>query len=462
MINPDAIAAIATAEGAAGVAIVRISGPDAWQIADRVVRCTGTRLSTRQAGRFFHAQFTDALGGEIIDDGIVLLFSAPASFTGEDVVELQGHGGKTASLAVLRAVLTAGARLAEPGEFTRRAFLNGRMDLTQAEAVMDLVHARSERAAQAARAQLAGNLGREVTANYTEVTEVCADVEAQLDFEAGELPAHIRGEAEAKLDHVRVKVAELLATVREGHLLRDGALVVIGGCPNAGKSSLLNALLGTSRAIVSAHAGTTRDTIEETLVLDGIPLRLMDTAGLRDAESSIEQEGVARAYQALQQADLIVYVIDASRPLSAQLPTFPPTTTNLIVVLNKTDLPVLPTESEVKAAFLCNGSLPAKVLKLSLKTGDGLEALKFALVDQLGVERQTSVHPIVTERHRAELVLADQALVRARAWLCGDDSSLVLAANELRRAAEALGRIIGHSYTNDLLDQVFSRFCVGK
>jgi tRNA modification GTPase len=456
----DTIAAIATAEGPGGVAVVRISGPAAWRTAERVVRHKGPRLTERDAGQFFHAQFADVASGETVDDGLVLLFRAPASFTGEDVVELQGHGGPTPSRAVLRTVLAAGARLAEPGEFTRRAFLNGRLELTQAEAVMDLVHARSERAAQAARAQLAGVLGKEVDSLYQETTALCADVEAQLDFEAGELPLRVRGETEARLDRLRIEVARLLATNREGHLLRAGALVVIAGCPNAGKSSLLNTLLGKDRAIVSPIAGTTRDMIEEGVVLDGIPLRLMDTAGLRETNSLVEQEGVARAHHALEQADLVIYLIDSSRPIDEQHPrlfakiqTHDPS--RIMFVLNKIDLPL-----QVDSAALAQ--LP-DVLRISLRTGAGLPEFKAALVKHLGVERQAPVHPTVTERHSAELVQADQTLARGRELLSGDDDAhLVLVAGELRRASEALGRIIGRSYTHDLLDLIFSKFCMGK
>ena len=455
----DTIAAIATAEGPAGVAVVRISGPAAWHVAERVVRHPGRGLGEQVAGHFFHAQVADPVSGEIVDDGLVLPFRAPASFTGEDVVELQVHGGLAPPRAVLRAVLAAGARLAEPGEFTRRAFLNGRMDLTQAEAVMDLVHARSERAAQAARAQLEGNLGRTVDALYRDTTALCADVEAQLDFEAGELPARVRGEAEARLDRLRLDVARLLATHREGHLLRTGALVVIGGCPNAGKSSLLNALVGKNRAIVSAIAGTTRDMIEEGVVLDGIPLRLMDTAGLRETTSQVEQEGVARAHHALEQADLVIYLIDASRALSEQHPRlfakiYSENKSRIVFVLNKMDLP-----SRIDPKDL--SKLP-EIYKLSLLTGAGLPELKAALVKHLGVERQAPAHPTVTERHYAELMQADHALAKGRTLLSGDDTRLVLAAGELRRAAEALGRIIGRCYTNDLLDLIFARFCLGK
>lgn len=462
----DTIAAIATAEGPAGVAVVRISGPAAWQVAERVVQKPGVRLTERPAGQFFHASFADAKGGGLVDDGLVLLFRAPASFTGEDVVELQGHGGPACSRAVLRAILAAGARLAAPGEFTRRAFLHGRLDLTQAEAVMDLVQARSERSAAAARAQLAGNLGKEVEACYAEVTALSADVAAQLDFEEGELPARVHGEAEARLDNTRRRVAQLLATSREGRMLRDGALVVIGGCPNAGKSSLLNALLGTGRAIVSPYAGTTRDTIEEGLVLDGIPLRLVDTAGLCETTCLVEQEGVTRAQQALNQADLILYLIDASRPLAGQQPALLSAVARdfaqTIVVINKIDLPAAVQAEELTGTLQATGCCVSPIMRLSLKTGAGLQELKASLMEKLGVERQAPVHATVAERHGGELLLADQALGKARELLVLQNDSLILAAGELRLAAEALGRITGRNYTCDLLDQIFARFCLGK
>ena len=464
----DTIAAIATADGAAGVAIVRISGPESWVIAERVVRCSGPCLTSRAAGQFFVAGFADFVSGEMVDRGLVLLFRAPASFTGEDVVELQGHGGSMASRAVLRAVLSAGARLAEPGEFTRRAFLHGRLDLTQAEAIMDLVHARSERAARAARAQLAGSLGREIEGCYADVTALCADVEAQLDFEADELPVRVRRSSGAQLERIRARLAHLLATRREGQLLRDGALVVIGGCPNSGKSSLLNALLASNRAIVSSEAGTTRDTIEEGVVLCGIPVRLMDTAGLRDTDAVIEQEGVVRAHRALQEADLVIYLIDSSRPLTLQHPhlfsrAMAQSRAIILPVLNKCDLPGRTSPDEVCAELTRDGiQMEIPAVMISVTTGTGLAELKSALMQQLGVERQAPIHATVTERHGAELLLTDQALCRACTWLTDDDSKLVLAAGELRQAAEALGRIIGRTYTPDLLEQIFARFCVGK
>jgi tRNA modification GTPase len=464
----DTIAAIATAEGPAGLAVVRISGPEAWLVAGRVARVDGAPLSGRAAGTFVRAAFVDPGSNSAIDDGVVLLFRAPASYTGEDVVELQGHGGPVLPRAVLRAVLGAGARMAGPGEFTRRAFLNGRIDLAQAEAVMDLVRAQSDRAAQAARAQLAGGVSREVDACCEELLTVRADVAAQLDFEEGALSGEIRDDARARVARLGEAVGRLLATQREGQLLRQGALVVIGGCPNAGKSSLLNALLKSDRAIVSTYPGTTRDVLEESVVLQGIPLRVMDTAGLREAEHPVEQEGVARAHRALQAADLVIYVVDASRPLSGQHPhllaqALGQAGAPLLVALNKNDLPQCVTDDEVRQALRSAGVAATEpFLSLCARNGDGLAALQQAIVARLGVDLHAPAHAAVSERHAAELVQAREALTRARECLAQGDARLVLAAGELDAAAAALGRITGRVRTDELLDAVFSRFCVGK
>jgi len=367
--------------------------------------------------------------------------------------------------AVLRVVLAAGARLANPGEFTRRAFLNGRIDLTQAEAVMDLVQARTERAAQVARAQLAGALGAACAACYEEVAGLCAEVEARLDFESDELPQRVKQEELKRVAGVREKLAGLLSTWRESQLLRSGALVVIGGCPNAGKSSLLNALLGWNRAIVSSSPGTTRDTIEESLELNGIQLRLVDTAGLRDVSCPVEQEGVRRAGSALAQADLMIYLLDGSRPLAEQHPqlfekVFGTDTSRVIVALNKTDLP-----RQLTTAAALQGlrhMRPTRIIELSALTGQGLAELRQAMVEKLGLEQQAPTQPSVSERHRDELRLADQALDTAQKLLGQDDQQLVLAAIKLKDAAEALGRITGNHYSLELLDRIFARFCLGK
>ncbi len=450
----DTIAALATAPGAAGVAIVRLSGRSAWQVAARVAPSI-TSLSA-VVGRFRHTTFHHPVSGERLDDGLLLVFRAPHSFTGEDVVELQGHGGQMAARRLLDAALAAGARLAAPGEFSRRAFLNGRLDLTQAEALLDLITARTDRAANTARAQLEGRLGSAIDQIYREVLAIAADVEALLDFDEEEIPADFQQTAASRLHAPRQQIDSLVATWHTGHLLRSGALVVISGRPNAGKSSLLNALLGSQRAIVSSTPGTTRDSIEEGFVLHGIPLRLVDTAGLRSTADEVEAEGVARARALVTQADFNLHLIDASIPLCdetlAQLQRLPPA--GCLVLLNKSDLP-----SCIDTSRLAGYDY----LHLSLRNGTGLRELQERLSERLQLESSAPVGLEVSQRHHCELMQTATALTAAHSLLQQQaGEALVLAAQELRTATQALGRITGRVWSDDLLDTIFSRFCVGK
>ena len=353
--HEDTIAAIATAQGGAGIAIIRISGPQSWEVGAKVA---GVPVWPREAaGTFRRATFhSSTADGKtvVMDDGIVLLFAAPRSYTGEDVVELQCHGGRLQARQVLEAALAAGARPAEPGEFTRRAFLAGRIDLARAEAVMDFISARTERAAAAARMQMEGRLSRTVDALFDGLVEVHSDIEHLLDFDEGEVPDDFADEAAAALGRLRDGLAALEATWHEGHLLREGALVVISGRPNAGKSSLMNALLGRDRAIVSPTPGTTRDSIEESFDADGIPVRLVDTAGLRDTPSGdIEAEGIARTERLVNDADLVLRVIDASTPTDdeerGEVAALPRDRT--LVVLNKTDVAPPDAVAAAEASF---------------------------------------------------------------------------------------------------------------
>ncbi|HRT29271.1 MAG TPA: tRNA uridine-5-carboxymethylaminomethyl(34) synthesis GTPase MnmE [Kiritimatiellia bacterium] len=449
------IAAIATAAGPAGVSIVRVSGAGVLEVGDRLVPGLRCPPSQRAAGTFFHARVTHPVTGAGVDDAVFLIYRAPHSYTGEDTLEIQGHGGALPSRRLLEAVLAAGARLAEPGEFTRRAFLNGRMDLTQAEAVCDLIQSRTERAAHVARAQLDGALGGRVASLYDAVTAVCAEVEHLLDFDEGELPPLFTERASERLTACMTEMEQLAASWHEGHLIREGALVVLAGRPNVGKSSLMNALLGTRRAIVHDLPGTTRDAIEESLVLYGVPLRLVDTAGLRDAQDGVEREGVERARAVIHQADLILYLVDGSVPQSETLDevcaAFP--AGRVMVVVTKCDLPAAaPLEIPPELAYM----------RVSAKSGEGLEALKRMVAETLGVTEETYGQPIVSLRHITELRTALEQSQEARAALDAGESGLVLAAGHLRGAAEALGRMIGRVYTEDLLDTIFSRFCVGK
>ena len=457
----DPVAALATPPGAGGIAIVRLSGRDAPSIASRLLPPNRSLPSDRRA--FFHAALRHPASGARLDEAVVLSFPAPHSYTGEPVVEFQVHGGRIPARRVLDALSTLGVAPAGPGEFTRRAFLNGRIDLSQAEAVMDLVGAESERAANAAAEQLDGALSRRVAALYEPLVALRADVEASLDFDEGDvpealLPASLADRARA----VRDGVAALLATWREGRLLREGALVVLGGRPNAGKSSLFNALLAADRAIVADEPGTTRDLIEEPLAVRGIPLRLVDTAGLREADGAVERQGVRRAEEQIRRADLHLRVIDASAPdcaaEAATLSMLPAAST--IAVFAKCDLapdfaPPIPT-------------LPTgmRAVRVSAVTGEGLDALREAIADALGAATSADAGAVVNERHRGLLAQADAALGEAIALVesgaDGEGFDAVLAAQSLREAAEALGAILGRNVSEDVLDAVFSRFCVGK
>ena len=418
----DTIAAIATAPGRGGVAVVRVSGPDAWAVAAKV---TGRSLAADDAGRFFRARFAD------VDDGLMLVFRGPRSYTGEDAVELQGHGGSVAPRRVLEACLAAGARLAQRGEFTLRAFLNGRLDLSEAEAVIDLVDARTTRAAADAFARLGGALSRPFERLYADAIDLSSRLEHALDFDEGELPPSFAEETASRLAALRQRTERLIATAREGRLLREGALVVLAGAPNAGKSSLMNALLGTDRAIVADAAGTTRDSIEEGLQIGNWLVRLTDTAGLRAASDAVEAEGVERAEALIAKADLVV-ALDCDIP-------------GALRVHAKCDL-----DSP-------NG---LKGLPVSAKTGEGLEALKAAIAERLAAQASRGDEESgadVTTRQKELLVRAAEALCRATSAM-----DLAVAANEVRTAATEIGRIVGKTYSDDLLDALFSRFCVGK
>jgi len=452
------IAAVATAPGAGGVCVVRVSGAGALELGDRLVPGTVLKPSAREGGTFFHASVIHPVTHQMIDDAVVLVYRAPHSYTGEDTLEIQGHGGSVSARRLLETVLAAGAKQAAPGEFTRRAFLNGRMDLTQAEAVCDLIMAKTDRAAQAARMQLEGALGQSVGAAYDAMLAICAEVEHLLDFEDGEIHPSFMERAAGRLADVVAEMSRLAATWHEGRLLREGALVVISGLPNAGKSSLLNALLGQARAIVHEQPGTTRDVIEEPYALNGVPLRLVDTAGLRECCDAVEIEGVDRARALIARADINIRVSDISLAAGAdaheglaELSLLPVCKT--MVVFSKADLPQSP-----------RPALPAGLaaVSVSAKSGFGMAELKSALAALLDLNEADDSCAAVSQRHATEL---DEAVAQARAAASALEVAvpdLAVAASHLRASAEALGRITGRVYTDDLLDAVFSRFCVGK
>lgn len=437
----EPIAAIATAPGAAGISIIRLSGAGSLAIGDQLVEAR-FKPSARSAGTFYHAVLYHPQTRERLDDALLLVFRAPHSYTGEEALELQCHGGRLPARRVLAAAVAAGARLARPGEFTERAFLNGRLDLTQAEAISAFISAETERQAVVARSQLDGALGTRINGLYEQAVHLSAEVEHALDFEEGELPESFPARVKHDILALAKLVHALVASWRQnGHLLGDGARVVISGAPNVGKSSLLNALLGRNRAIVNARPGTTRDAIEEGYVLNGIPIRLVDTAGLRETADEIERDGIERTKQLMAEADLNLMLVDLTSLLpAAPLPEVPPRT---LLVLTKLDL-----APGARADALC----------VSSKTGEGLNELGEAILKFLGETAEAGgASEIVSARQAAELQAAAEHLEAAcalRDW--------VLLANELRAAAECLGRIIGRVYTRDLLDSIFSHFCVGK
>lgn len=450
----DTIAAIATAPGEAGIAIIRISGAESLAVADRIFSHAGEPPSRRPPGAFMRG-FVKS-DERVLDEVILLVMRAPHSYTREDVVEIQCHGGFVSARRILQAILAAGVRLAEPGEFTKRAFLNGRIDLVQAEAVIDLIRAQSDRSATAAVEQLEGSLSDSFNDVYDNIVRVCADLEAALDFSEDDAPPALIPEATAQAHKIMEQINCMLETWEEGHLLREGALVVISGRPNVGKSTLLNALLGKNRAIVSPMPGTTRDTLEETVILEGIPIRLVDTAGLRVTTCAIEQEGIRRARSHMQKADLHLYIIDASQPLTnednAHLKSFK--ATKAIIVMNKIDLGVVIQEEET-SGFIN--------LKAQLNTGKGLKEIQNRIIEQLGLTYSGQPHAVIAERHKKILQKSYTDIKEAlKIMASGQDESIVLAVSHLRFAIEALGQITGKIYHTELLNSIFSRFCVGK
>jgi len=449
------IAAIATPVGYGGISVVRISGANVFQIADRLIGGNVQKISERKNGTFFYSTIYDCETGESIDDALILVFHAPRSYTGEDTVEIQGHGGVIPAQRLLNTVLKAGARLASPGEFTKRSFLNGNIDLTQAEAVCDLIQSQTDRAASVAKSQLDGALGNKIHGIYENIVDISSDLEHILDFDDGDLADNFIDQTVDRIIALEKSIEDMIGSWREGELLRQGVLIVLSGAPNAGKSSLLNALLERNRAIVHDTPGTTRDIIEESYSLSGIPVRLVDTAGLRDSDNEIECEGIRRAHALIDQADLNLLVIDRhnadQQKIDLIINFFD--TEKLILVYNKSDLP---------AIHLLDIPPHIPIVSVSALQGDGLENLKEKIKNNLGIKEDFQTQPVITQRHLEELRVARMAVGEALQLLKSDAVEIVIAANLLREGAESLGRITGRIYSEDLLDNIFGKFCVGK
>lgn len=441
--KPNTIAAVATAQGRGGVGVVRISGGDVASVAQAI-------LGKLPAPR--HATFGDFLdaSGDTIDQGIALYFPGPHSYTGEDVLELQGHGGTAILHLLLQRCLSLNVRLAEPGEFTRRAFLNDKIDLAQAESVADLIEATTTEAARSAMRSLHGEFSAIIHSLVDELITLRMLVEAMLDFPEEDIEVVDTTLRDQLLENIQIKLQQTLLSAKQGSLLREGAHIALVGRPNVGKSSLLNRLSGEEVALVSDVPGTTRDVIRQAIQIRGVPLHIMDTAGLRSSEDEVENMGMARTHQTLQRADLILLLVDGSAGLSAKdeeiLVSFPADIPHLLVY-NKADL--------VGDKQIAIGN---DAISISAKTGKGIEELRERMLKLIGWQNQESGAFIARERHLNALNLAQAHLVQATMVLDHPE----LFAEELRLTQHELNSITGKFTADNLLGEIFSRFCIGK
>ncbi|MDZ4787924.1 MAG: tRNA uridine-5-carboxymethylaminomethyl(34) synthesis GTPase MnmE [Blastochloris sp.] len=436
----DTIIALATPSGSSALALLRISG----SLSHSIVATLSSKPP--QIGQTVYTILRS--GTHTIDDVILNTWSLPKSYTGEDLVEISCHGNMLIVQRLIEEICLLGARLAQPGEFTQRAFLNGKMDLTQAEAVIDLINARTDRALRAARTLQSGALGEKLESERENLLQVLAHLEAYIDFPEEAIDPEVGLSFELKINATLKTIQNLLLSSREGQLLRNGLRVALVGHPNAGKSSLMNALLEKNRSIVSPHAGTTRDTVEESIQLDGIHVHLIDTAGLRSSQDEIEQLGIARTQLAISEADLILWVIDSSIPETPLDSTPFPAHTPLLRCYNKSDL---------------NSTQQNPNLSVSCKNGDGIPELRHAmsLALQLNSSAASLDEVIINTRHQHHLLLAQTALQQAL-HLKQTQQAPELISSDLRQALHAIGEIVGQVTNEDILDRLFKNFCIGK
>jgi tRNA modification GTPase len=455
----DTIAAISTPSGEGGIGIVRLSGAQAVDIAQTFFQ--GSRIETLHTAppySLHHGRIIDPDTDTMLDEVLVSVMRAPHSYTREDVVEINCHGGSIALRKILDLVLAHGARLASPGEFTKRAFLNGRIDLAQAESVVDIIRAKTDAGLQLAVQQLHGKLSAHLQQIHTQLKHLLASIEASIDFVEDDIELISQQQILFTLEQISIEIARLLANANEGKIVRDGLCVAIVGKPNVGKSSLLNLFLEEERAIVTPIPGTTRDTIEDYVNLHGIPLRLIDTAGIRHTDDHVESLGVAKSRQALEQADIVLCMFDAACPWSqededilqaiGQQPTF--------FLLNKIDLPAQINFEKIQAKSL----QPNRTFQISIKEHQGIDEAKQALVDHVMTVPLESVE-VTNSRHKQALTLSQQALLRAKQSTESDMSQEFIAL-DLRDALDQIGRITGETTTEEILDDIFSTFCIGK
>ncbi|MFL0270254.1 tRNA uridine-5-carboxymethylaminomethyl(34) synthesis GTPase MnmE [Candidatus Clostridium radicumherbarum] len=455
----DTITAISTSIGEGGIGIVRISGKDALAIAVKIFKGNKDRnITDIKSYTMRYGYIIEIDTREIIDEVIISFMKGPKSFTAEDTIEINCHGGVIATNRVLQEAINAGARLAEPGEFTKRAFLNGRIDLSQAEAVIDIIRAKTELSMKSALAQAEGQISKEIKLVRNKLLEIIAHIEATVDFPEDDLEEATSEFTSKRLSNILSEIDNLLSSADEGKILREGLTTVIVGKPNVGKSSLLNSLLQEKRAIVTDVPGTTRDVIEEYMNLDGVPIKLTDTAGIRFTEDYVEKIGVERSKEKIKEADLIILMLDASRELDNEdLEIIDAIKeSKYVVLLNKSDLPNKINKSDL---MLLNSKY---ILEISAATGEGIDFLKDTIKQLFFKGEVTSSSAIITNiRHK-------QALLNAKKSLCSavealkNTQAIDLASIDLRDAWSSLGEITGETVEEDILDKIFSEFCIGK
>lgn len=445
----ETIAAISTPPGAGGIAIVRISGAEAIAVGERLF---SRPLRDVPSHRVLFGTISDPDTGNLVDEVLLTLMRGPKTYTREDVVELNCHGGPLVTQRILQLCLKHGARLAEPGEFTKRAFLNGRVDLSQAEAVMDVIDAKTQLSREAAAYQLSGRLREKIAALRSQVLDMVAAIEAAIDYPEHDVEEETYGQMERRTEALLAELEKLLADAEGGRILRDGLSVAILGKPNVGKSSLLNRLLDTERAIVTDIPGTTRDSLEEFLNLGGVPVKLIDTAGIRETGDQVERIGVERSWKYAQEADLLLLVLDGSRPLEPEDRELLALaeTKRVLVLVNKTDLPQqieLPVDN---------------VLKISVKADTGLEELTQAIQDLFFGGTLQKASPLVTNvRHQTALEGAKEALLRAMGTIRNRMPEDFISF-DLQDVLYHLGEITGDTADEEIIDRIFTKFCLGK
>ena len=461
MFLDDTIAAIATAPGIGGIGIIRVSGPESCDVVNRIFHSKQSiPLGERQTRTIHYGHIVHPKTGKTLDEVIVVLMKGPHSYTAEDVVEIQCHGGFVSVREILKVLLSEGVRQAEEGEFTKRAFLNGRIDLTQAEAIIDIIDAKTEQSLEVAVNQLDGTLSKYIRALRDELIAMIAHLEVTIDYPEEDIEEVSAQEVRTGLAPILEKMDTLLATAQRGKLLRDGVMVSIIGRPNAGKSSLMNALLREDRAIVTNIPGTTRDSIEEFLTIQGIPVRLIDTAGIRETEDIVESMGVEKARQYLDKADVVVLVIDGSKPLEPEEQELLQLITNRpsIIFLNKADKVQCVSKEEIAAL----GTF-TEIVTISAAQGEGMEEMARVITSLVQGGSVQASHEAMLSNVR-HITLMEQAKVSLDQSILAIDSGMPidLIVTDIRAAWELLGDITGESLRESMVDELFKRFCLGK